>query len=310
MLWNIYFELRIKGVGLLYILFGIATTALAVCLDYLLITNLDLSFHTVSLLFIFPMGGFLLGILCGSGIFLYLSLRNVKAAGKHYLAAALIAFTGFWGVNYLTYASAYINNGELNYKFQGEHISNYMYNNTEAFSFSNYLDFNFKNAESTFRYKSIEMVGPVNYGEGINKISFFLDALGFVLGGLGAGLLILKDKIYCDKCKKYLKEKNLYNFTFSDSDREITDLQTALQGTEEELDDFISQERPKVKKKPEAYISVNLTYCPCCNDGFIHLKFMQAVKKPGHMMTWKENKYYNKRLKLDNGKVSLISDLV
>lgn len=289
----------------MFILFGLISMIVALLADYFLMVLLDVSFNSFNLWFIIPIGGGVVGALCGLGIFLYLKKMNIKASAKHFIASGLIAFIGFWSINYFTYASTYIDNGKVNNTFKGEHISNFMYNDTESFTFGNYLNYRFENAESVMTFIAIKTGDPVKFGKGYNKTSFYISMLGFILGGLSIGLIVLGDKAYCDKCKKYMLERKLYDFTYSDWDDEVIGLQNALQVTKEEFNIFVKRERV-MPSNPEPYIRVVLTHCPVCKDAFITLKFMQAKKDSSGKITWEENKQYNRKLELANEISSVI----
>lgn len=280
----------------MHIIFGLISMFLVLLLEYLLLISLDFSLHSLRLWFILPIGGLLVGALCGLGIFLYLKKAHIRASAKHYLASALIAFLGFWVIHYFTYASTYIDeDGKVNNLFQGEHISNFLNADFEPIGFGDYLDITFENTEVSFTRRSGQ---SFNLGEGYNKTSFYFDMLGFAIGGLLIGPMVLGNKRYCEKCKKYMKEDKLYDINYSDWERESLEFHNAMHGTKEDFEKFIKKER--VLSKTEPYFSVTLTHCPSCKDAFITLRFMQPKKDSYGNITWEENKQYNQKIDMHN----------
>ncbi|MBP2024156.1 ribosomal protein L44E [Clostridium punense] len=289
----------------MFIFFGLISLLLTILADYLIMAFIGISVHSFTLWFILPIGGAILGAFCGKGIFLYLKHANIKATAKHTITSAILAFIGFWAINYFAYFSTYVDDESINNTFKGEHISNYMYNDTEPFTFKNYLEFQFETSESVVSVGGHSSGSSISFGKGYNKTSFYITMLGFIIGGLTVGSTVVGDKSYCDKCKKYMKEKKLYDFTYSSFDNEVMALEKALQKTKEEFDDFIKQERP-FEEYGEPYITAVLTYCPVCKDGFINLKFMEPKKGSGGKLVWEENDKYTKKLPLSNEASSMI----
>lgn len=283
----------------MFILYGFISVITILFIDCLIMLLSGFSIHNFNLWFIIPAGGLIEGALCGIGIFLYLMKKNLKISAKHIISSGLIAFIAFWAITYFTYASTYIDNGKVNNIFKGEHISNYMYNDRKVFTFSNYLNYQFENAETSIQYRGRNVGSSTNLGKGINKVSFYVSSLGFLIGGLAVGLIFLGNTVYCDKCKRYMKERKLFDFTYSEWSKEVSDLQYALQGTREDFENFVRKERVMTESL-EPYISVTLAYCNSCKDAFIIFKFMEVKKNSKGDLTWEENRTYNRKLDLDN----------
>lgn len=281
----------------MFVLLGLIGMALAVGFDYLLMSRLNIALSNLNIFFIIPIGGIILGILSSFLMFKYLKLRNIRPTRNHYLYSAFISFAAFVSIIYVTYASTYIDNGEVNYLFKGQHISNYMYNDTEAFNFQNYIDFKLEHAKTKFSYKSRQIGNDVSLGKGINILSNIINLLGFMIGGALFGAASLGTSPYCHGCKKYMKKEDLYKFTYSSLSEEVNGLAAALSNSVNSLEDFIYGERPKFKKK-ETYFEVRMMYCPSCYDGYLELKCMQARKDSLGRISWRENTRAAKKFKL------------
>lgn len=277
----------------MYILFGILNSIIIIFLDYLLMAYVGISISSFGLLFIIPIGGLAEGALCSYLMFKTIKRRHVKVTKKHYIIAALLALVTFWGINYTDYASSYLKGDVLNNKFQGEHIRHYMYNATETFTFGNYLKYKFETQEVRLR----RMSNSVSFGKGYNMFRFGITMLGFVLGSVGLGLSLMKGLVYCDKCSKYMQEKELYNFQLSHLEEETRLLLEVLKDTKEKVQAFLTNERP-LPSYAESYIQVCLTYCPDCNDGLLVYKHLVPKKDSKGNLKWEEDEAATKKVQI------------
>ncbi len=287
------------------ILIGVLCVLAAALINYLILALFGISFHSFKLWFILPVGGLIEGSLCGIGIYVYLIKKELKAKLRHYFISALLGFIGFWLITFFNYASTYVHNDEINNTFTGEHISNYMYSQTEPFTFGNYLKYEFENTETEIRHRGAKLVDSKNFGEGFNKASFYISMVGFMIGGMLIGLIMLGNKVYCEKCKKYMKSKKLYEFDISEWDYEVNALLDIINKPKEEIMNFFSKNRV-LSPVVEAIIEVKLTYCDVCKDGFITLMYMQPKTDSSGKVLYEENPSKSKTLKLEVDTVTSI----
>lgn len=280
------------------ILFGVLGIIGITIADTAVMALMGISVQSFSLFFILPIGGLVEGSLTSRLMFKHLKRKNIKANFMHYMLAALIAFSTFWTINFTYYMTTYVDDNKINHLFKGEHISNYMYNDYEVFTFKNYLD----NSFSTTEVKSKHISTPMNFGRGYNKTSFIIDMVGFVIGGLLSGLMVLGGLAYCDKCKRYMTDKELYKIPLTECDEEIKAFSNMLNDTKERVQEFINSDKPSLEHN-EAHIQVTLSYCPICKEGYLAFKHLEPKKHSNNNTEWEEKE-------IDRKKVSLTKEMV
>lgn len=229
--------------------------------------------HSFNLWFIIPIGALLVGAGATSGLF-YGHLRYNKPVSKNqYLLGLALGVTALFGVYYVSYQTTYITaDNEINYSFKGDPISTYEING-EPITFGKYLEITRQSSSHQFFFRGVPRGESYDTGEGVNTFYFWLQLIGAALGGIGVGLAMLGDKEYCQKCKKYKKEKELFKF-------DVDVYETILQNLAESIDDTVKLQslikNTKLKEeKVKAYASVELHYCPSCFDSTLQVKVMR-----------------------------------
>lgn len=229
--------------------------------------------HSFTFFFIVPLGGLLVGAAAASGLF-YGHLRYNKPVNKnHYLLGAALGVVAFFGVYYVSYLTTYINaNNEINYSFDGDPISYYEIDG-EQITFSKYLEIS-KNAKSQFYFRGRPVGDEVEAGVGFGTLMFYLHILAAAVAGAVVGLVVVGDKRYCEKCKKYTKEKELFKFDVDDQFEDaVSDLTSAVDNISA-LQKIIKNTKLKTDKV-NAYAQVDLEYCPNCHDSRLLVKLMK-----------------------------------
>lgn len=275
----------------MHILLGLINAIVIIFLDYLIMAFTDFSVRGLGILYVLPVGAILEGALCSYLLFKFIKKLNIKIAKKHYIIAALLALFTFWGSQYAYYASTYIKGDNVNNKFQGEHISNYMYNDTEVFTFGNYLKYNLENQTITSKVNR----NPHSLGKGYNIFRFGISMLGFIIGGLGLGLGMMKGLIYCDRCKKYMGEKELFRSQDFSVDEEMNLFQEVLKDTKDKVQEFLAKKGP-LKSNSAPYVQASIIYCSACYDGYLQFKRMVPKKDSKGKITWEEDALCSKKV--------------
>lgn len=229
--------------------------------------------HSLSILFIIPIGGILLGMGGAGGFFLGRRLTNTKMLKIDYIIAIALGLLTFFGVNYIAYINTYISvdsNDEIKILNQFSQPTDYT-SISQFISFGDYM--NMINSSSThqFRYKGAVKVGDeFEVGETTTTILFYIQLLGVILGSL-AMALFLADSKYCDKCKKYYKNKVLKSFDLEKFDEYVEIINKnikngiSLKKAINELKGYNS--------KDKKYGQIELLYCPSCHDSYLLIKF-------------------------------------
>lgn len=250
----------------------LATIVLVVLFNH--ITGFEI--HSFSLFFIIPVGGLLVGAGASAGFF-YGQIKYHKPIRKNqYLIGALLGFIAFFGVYYVSYLTTYVApDNEINYSFEGDHISNFEIDG-ERITFSKYLEIN-NQAESQFYFRGRPIGEGIETGGIVNSISFYLQLLASILAGAGVGLVMVGDKKYCDKCKRYTEQEELFRFNVDQYEKVIAELAKSIDDSAS-LRKIIEKESLK-EEKVVAFIKVELQYCPNCYDSCLIIKIMKLNSK-------------------------------
>jgi hypothetical protein len=288
----------------LYILWGIISTALSIFLEFIL-QQIPYPIHNRSLAFIIPAGGFMEGALCTVGIFLYLKMKSLRVKPKHFVFGALMAFAGFWAVYYMGYQTSYVYKDSLNHSFQGEKLTNYIYDDMSSVTFHDYLNLVIENTS----FKSVAYVGASaeidNFGFNFNIIVFISECIGFCLGGASIGLIALNNRESCKKCKSLFHYKKLYAFDPELMKDEINEIQNSF-NTKGEFKAFVYKNRVSLKAD-EAYVDVFFKYCSTCNIGYIEYRYMQPKNKLAAEIVWTEDEDEYMQIHLPSDKLKIVN---
>lgn len=225
--------------------------------------------HSFSFFFIVPLGGLLVGAAAAVGLF-YGYLRYNKPVKKtHYVFGAALGVAAFLGIYYVSYLTTYVDaNKEINYSFNGDPISSYEIDGQRV-TFSKYLEIS-QNAKSQFYFRGRPVGDEVETGGGFGALMFYLQILAAAVAGASVGLVIIGDKRYCENCTKYTKEKELFKFDVEQYEDIVCNLTNAI-------------DKPSVLKKIiktvglkddkiNAFVRVDLDYCPNCYDSHLLIK--------------------------------------
>jgi len=271
----------------MYILWGIITTIITILFEFIMM-QVPFSLHTKSLSFFIPAGGFIDGVLCASGVYLYLRIKSLRLKPKHFICGGLITFVGFWSIYFMSYETAYVSDGRINHSFKGEKISNYMYNHTEQFTFDNYLHYGINKT----RFTSYDYLGSIkkvdDFGYTFNTAVFISECIGFCLGGIVISVIAFKNRNNCRKCRNIYSKKRLYAFKTEYVKDEIKEIQKSF-NSKDDFKAFIYKNREPLKNQ-EDFIEVSLKYCNDCNIGYIEYKHMKLMDKVKNEKVWAEDK--------------------
>lgn len=250
----------------------LATIILIVLFNH--ITGFEL--HSFSLFFIIPVGGLLVGAGASVGFFYGRIKYHKPIRGNQYLVGALLGLTAFFGVYYVSYLTTYVAPGnEINYSFKGDHISNFEIDG-EQITFSKYLELN-NQAESQFYFRGRPIGEGVEMGETANSIFFYLQLLASILAGAGVGIIMVGDRKYCDNCKRYTEQKELFKFNVDQYEQVILELTKSIDSSS-----ALKKDIEKLALKEEkviAFAQVELQYCPNCYESCLIIKIMKLNSK-------------------------------
>lgn len=238
--------------------------------------------HTFALWFIIPVGGLIVGAAAASGLF-YGHLKENKPVGvREYVIGAIMGLVAFYGINYVSYLTTYVDeNKDINYSFKGDPISTYELDG-EPITFSKFRELTKESSSQSVYFHG--RTTDVDTGKTANSIIDVLQVLASGLAGVLVGFAIAGNKRYCEKCKKYTKGKILFKF---DPDRyeEILNSMIAAANNSIVLQKIIAETKLS-KEKPDAYIQVEIDYCPDCHDSLLVTRvFKQNAKKEFEELT-------------------------
>ncbi|WP_099190456.1 hypothetical protein [Tepidibacter mesophilus] len=169
-----------------YILW-IISSIIAIVANYLILSLGNQDFISLTTFFIIPIGGFGVGALSSCGRYfadVKFSCKKAKNKAVHIILSSLIIVIGFVGVHYLVYTSTYLDsNMDINYSFNGEHISNYTFDGSEEpINFVTYMEDSISNSSRTMRRKGSSERIDLGSNATWNWICFISSFMGYMLG--------------------------------------------------------------------------------------------------------------------------------
>lgn len=213
-----------------------------------------------------PLGGLIAGGIAGFGYYKGLHKSNVFVSGGKVAFSIIIGLLVFLGINYSTYTMTCYDQstGEFYYTLgdRENHISNYIDEEYDNFSFTGYLRFSI---DSTIYDDQDEP------SVGFNYFMEFVNLLGIIIGSFFIGCYYA-NKPYCHKCRKYMLEEQFFRMPSEVCNDYITDLQGLLANFKENQAAQLLQTfklNSVDTKKP--HVLCSKISCPHC--GQVNLKF-------------------------------------
>lgn len=253
-------------------LLGIVGSALTTIFIVLFNQWTGFEIHSLSIFFIIPVGGFLLGAGGSGGFFLGRKLTNTKTLKRDFIVAIILGFLTFFCVNFVSYVNTYISidsKDEIEILYQFTQPEEYV-SISQLMSFKDYM--NMINSSSThqFRYRAAKVGDGIEAGKMATTFLFYVQLLGVLIGSLAMTLGLATEE-YCDRCKKYYKNKILKNFDIENIDEDFDNINKNIKNgiSLKKVIQEIKNTEGKVKK----YGQMELSYCPVCHDGYLLIKF-------------------------------------
>ncbi len=221
-----------------------------------------------SMFFIVPIGAIIAGYIMTVGFPVGMKKGNIKSSKVSKLVSVLLAIALFVGIQYGYYQMTYI--GEditFNYKFQGDHISEYYFDDSgEQVNFFNYTVDRVNSMTISFSRNYVREIGSVEGNKTINWLFFGIDLLGFLLGAYLAYSTTLDDLIYCDSCRKYKKNSTIGMISEAHDDN-LQSLIDAIEQKDKELAHSILKAHPvKEDDAHQEYLKLDYHECDECQS--------------------------------------------
>ncbi len=227
-----------------------------------------------SLFFVVPVGSLVAGaIMCG-GLSRGLFKKNIKSSGSLQLINVLMAMVFFVLIQFAYYQVTYLDDDmNINYKFQGEQVGNFVFEDDEPVNFINFTVDKIDSQVITFSRRT-RAIGSVDGNTTVNWIFFAIDFIGYVIGGVFGYNMTFTDAVYCETCKKYMKKDEIFSILENIPEKENKLKALSESEAADELEIFI-KENPiqKPKNKEPFYYKGTFYRCESCADGFILLEY-------------------------------------
>lgn len=260
---------------MLGIILGLISLILSIVLAVAIHSNTSFDIMSFSVLFIIPVGSIFIGTIACLGYYWGLLLSNKKISSLFFIIGFLIPLLAYAGTQYGYYATAYLDeNMQLNYKMEGEHISNYAIGDSdEPLNFISYLKLEVESRVISFSRRT-RTIAEVKGNPAVNWIFFFTDGLGSIFGSLIAYGFVIKNKKYCDDCKRYMKNKSILKFPVTDIDRTIM-----FQDIDKLSPDKIKELLPTTSVGNEEHYKIVVHRCETCDNGYLEMLYMEKDSK-------------------------------
>ena len=246
----------------MYILFGILGAIVSMLIQCICEALFNFDVLNLYAKFI-PAGGLIFGFLIGWFIYKGVKLSNKKFDKSILIVSSVLLAVTFVGIFYVDYKTTYITgtdgNYSYNHKFEGEPISNFVYESNgeeERLTFVNYFKLSMETSKLRYRSLTLNTTGTINY------ILTLVNLVLMVIAG-SATVYGVKKCIYCDACNKYHRSKKVFQVNENDISEIIENGE--IVNDIDRLKQFISNHKKKYRAK-DIYLGT-VTYCPNCNSG-------------------------------------------
>jgi hypothetical protein len=263
---------------------GLAVASAAYLRNYL---------HAVSAFYV-PVGALVFGALCGAAYAIGMQEAGVRARLVHKLALVGVGLAGCLATEYAIYRTAYVTPElAINHRFAGVHVSRIAVPGADPMTWPAF----FLREAGRRQPGGIEPVfvqqtlpNPPRKPTALTtpqRVALGLQWLGFPLGALGLGLLLLKDLEYCAPCRRYRKEQDVCQLPLETLGGSATRLNEAIDGGLDGLLAFRSAAPPRVRG---SHATLTVSHCPVCGSGALHLRLMkQDMLGPAEVSKHRQN---------------------
>lgn len=267
-------------------LFGPFGMLLSVVIALGILSLTDFELYSYSILFVFPLGAFALGILATSIYTWRIVSRGYKPTRRNYVVSLIMALITFFLIQYGEYRTTYVTEeNTINHQFKGEPVSSYTDEKENVLTFPKYIAFKLDTGESSFVHRGGEVI-EMDSSSGSNWFNWILSLVGFLLGSLFPGWYSQQGTLHCTACKReYVTEHKLGDLSFET----VTELHDVLvqEIQSDNFNAFIDiVNRYDIFKNNESHVHqetyvINIGVCPNCNHGYVILRHYSRDDEDG-----------------------------
>ena len=258
----------------MFIIFGILAMIAVFAEEYILGAFFNFTIMGFSVWFL-PIGALMIGAFVGVAMSKGFCISNKRLKARGVLLCALFGAITFVGINYMEYKTTYVKEGQagefsVNRNFEGSPISDFVMDKDGQevkITFINFVKSNLEENDATYRMKggrevSVDSSGTLNY------VMFVIQILVLIIGA-AAGSVYCIPSHFCDACKKYHTEKEIFQIEDKDINSILIDDNTIVDD-KLELVNFINNHKQKIKQGT-IYTGV-VSYCKQCSGGKLIIK--------------------------------------
>lgn len=284
------------------IILGLVSLVIATAISIAATVFLDFEVLHFSIVFIIPIGALIIGGICGYGYFKGLVLSNKAIKGYHYLIAFILGIICLGAIKYGTYQLTCINPETFNieYSLDGDHISNYELPDYGPMTFVNFNRYLIETTPVSFSYRRREVAEVSNKTAG--WVLTIIDYLGLIVGCMVVSGFATGDRIYCDKCKKYMKRKHIFNIPKEEGEGFFIALESLM--AEPMPVTTLKELEQKFSKNTKEYYKCYISYCESCKDTILDITL---IEKDGNNK-YTENDEFEYKKKIDFNLVQVYTE--
>ena len=228
---------------------------------YYVFLYFDINMLTSAILFVFPVGGLIFGLIIGYLAKTGLRVDNVSCTKRHIILLCLICVVFIGILTAIDYMSCYvIESGELNRAFNGYHIGNYTLDGKQI-DFIEYLKLNYLSAEMSISWKG-NRSNPINIGK--TGFVFVIYVLQYIAISITSALMVysVNEIPKCDNCGQYYKETEIERYLEEQNTDEVVQKLYSVLNTGNEF------KAVNLRQVHYRYV-VKANYCGKCKTGMI-----------------------------------------
>lgn len=284
------------------IILGLVSLIIAVAISIAATVFLNFEVLHFSIMFIIPIGALIIGGICGYGYFKGLVLSNKAIKGSHYLIALVMGIICLGVIKYGTYQLTCINpeTYDIEYTLNGDHISNYELPEYGQMTFMNFNRYLIETTPISFSLRRKQVAEVSN--KTLSWVLAIIDYLGVIMGCLVASSFATGDRTYCEKCKRYMKRKHIFNIPKEDGEGFFIALETLL--AESMPTETLKNLEQRFNKNAKEYYKCYLSYCESCKKTTLDITLLEKVAHN----KYRENKEFEYKKNIDYNLIKAYTD--
>lgn len=278
------------------ILFALLALIVGISLPVGILYFAGFNLARLSFFFIIPFGAGIIGFAASYIFYWGLFKKNIYVSKKYFLIGMLMSLITIFGINYGEYAMTCLNsNKEIEYSFDGDHISNYTFDGETPLNFLSFTKYRIDNSSISIKRRSTSL-GKVS-NPIVSWIKFIIDMFGIMLGYLIVAATF-NSKPFCKDCQKYNKCTPVFGIYTGDEKEFFENFNETLKSVYvNDIIDFVKKHCTTLPIKKIAHYKCTLQRCSDCRKATLSFELYELNSK--NQLTLNSKFEYKEEIRAD-----------